>query len=328
MKLTGLHLLLTYKCTFECDHCFVWGSPRQEGVMTVDDVRNILRQARDTRTIQSIYFEGGEPFLYYPILVRGVQMAASMGFHVGIVTNAVWATSVDDALLWLKPFPELIEDLSISSDLFHYDEFLSRNAKNAAAAAERLGIAIGIISVAQPGDVMSPERNAAGTTPAAQPGDVMSPERNAAGTTEPLNSVVGQLPEGESSVMYRGRAACQLVANAKLSPWETFTSCMSEDLREPGRVHLDPFGNLHICQGLVIGNIHQTPLKQICAEYDPESHPIVGPLLAGGPVALVTEYNLPHVVSYADACHLCYESRAALRARFPEVLAPDQMYGV
>ncbi len=20
--LTGLHLLLTYKCTFECDHCF------------------------------------------------------------------------------------------------------------------------------------------------------------------------------------------------------------------------------------------------------------------------------------------------------------------
>jgi hypothetical protein len=302
MKLTGLHLLLTYKCTFECDHCFVWGSPRQEGVMTVDDVRNILRQARDTRTIQS-------PFLYYPILVRGVQMAASMGFHVGIVTNAFWATSVDDALLWLKPFPELIEDLSISSDLFHYDEFLSRNAKNAAAAAERLGIAIGIISVAQPGDVMSPERNAAGTT-------------------EPLNSVVGQLPEGESSVMYRGRAACQLVANAKLSPWETFTSCMSEDLREPGRVHLDPFGNLHICQGLVIGNIHQTPLKQICAEYDPESHPIVGPLLAGGPVALVTEYNLPHVVSYADACHLCYESRAALRARFPEVLAPDQMYGV
>ena len=31
---------------------------------------------------------------------------------------------------------------------------------------------------------------------------------------------------------------------------------------------------------------------------------------------------------YADACHLCYESCRALRGQFPEVLLPDQMYGV
>ncbi len=33
MRLTSLHLILTYQCTFECDHCFVWGSPWQEGTM-------------------------------------------------------------------------------------------------------------------------------------------------------------------------------------------------------------------------------------------------------------------------------------------------------
>ena len=27
MKLSGLHFLLTYRCVYECDHCFVWGSP-------------------------------------------------------------------------------------------------------------------------------------------------------------------------------------------------------------------------------------------------------------------------------------------------------------
>jgi hypothetical protein len=97
---------------------------------------------------------------------------------------------------------------------------------------------------------------------------------------------------------------------------------------EPGRVHLDPLGNLHICQGIVIGNLFEKPLKQICEEYDVDSHPICGLLLAGGPAALVTEYNLPHASSYADACHLCYEARTALRARFPELLKPDQMYGV
>jgi hypothetical protein len=51
-------------------------------------------------------------------------------------------------------------------------------------------------------------------------------------------------------------------------------------------------------------------------------------LLNGGPVALVTEYGLPHEADYADACHLCYEARTALRPRMPAILGPDQMYGV
>jgi hypothetical protein len=41
----------------------------------------------------------------------------------------------------------------------------------------------------------------------------------------------------------------------------------------------------------------------------------------------VTEYGLPHGSGYADACHLCYEARTALRARMPEILGPGQMYG-
>ena len=86
--------------------------------------------------------------------------------------------------------------------------------------------------------------------------------------------------------------------------------------------------NLHICQGISIGNLFKRPLKKIIAEYDPDSHPVCGPLLAGGPAALVGEYALPHGSHYADACHLCYDARLALRGRFPDELAPDQVYGV
>jgi hypothetical protein len=99
-------------------------------------------------------------------------------------------------------------------------------------------------------------------------------------------------------------------------------------LRDPGRVHLDPLGNLHICQGIVLGNLFEKPLTQICAEYDADAHPVCGPLMNGGPVALVAEYGLPHGSDYADACHLCYEARTALRARLPEILRPDQVYGI
>jgi hypothetical protein len=91
---------------------------------------------------------------------------------------------------------------------------------------------------------------------------------------------------------------------------------------------VDPFGNLHICQGISLGNLFRTPLRDVCAGYRPQTHPIIGPLLAGGPAELARRYELPHANAYADACHLCYEARRALRGQFPDILTPNQMYGV
>jgi hypothetical protein len=297
MKITGLHLLLTYQCNFECDHCFVWGGPKQSGVMTLQDIRRILAQGQALGTVEYIYFEGGEPFLYYAVLLQAVREAARLGFQVGLVSNAYWATNLEDAIEWLKPFIGLVQDLSVSSDLFHYDETVSQQSRHATAAAELLGIPVGTICIAQP----------------------QSPEAIPA---------VGQIPIGdESSVMYRGRAAINLAPRAQEQPWEKLVECPYEDLREPGRLHVDPLGYLHICQGITIGNLFEQPLDQIASGFDPEAHPITGPLLAGGPAELVRRYDLAHRAGYADACHLCYESRLALRPQYPQILAPDQMYG-
>ncbi len=295
MKLSGLHILLTYQCTFECDHCFVWGSPRQSGVLTIKQVELILNQAKDAG-LDWIYFEGGEPFLYYAVLVKGVKMAAEMGFHVGIVSNAYWATTVADAAEWLQPFAGRVSDLTVSSDFYHCEKCLGENPQNAMVAAKWMNIPTGMISVAQPEADDAPQTH-------------------------------GQIEE-QGAVMFRGRAARNLAPRAAHEAWEHFAECPHEDLREPGRIHLDPLGNLHICQGLVIGNVFEKSLKEICESYNADAHPICGPLLAGGPVDLVAEYNLPHESTYADACHLCYEMRFALRERFPKILTPDQMYGV
>jgi MoaA/NifB/PqqE/SkfB family radical SAM enzyme len=295
MKLEGLHILLTYQCTYECDHCFVWGSPKQTGTLTLEQIEVILHQAKDAG-VSSVYFEGGEPFLYYAILRAAVHKAADMGFSVGIVSNSYWANSVADATEWLRPFVGRVSDLSVSSDLYHCEACLGERPQNAVVAAKWLGIPTGMISVAQP------------------EGDAKESH--------------GQIAEEESGVMYRGRAAEKLASRVPSYPWERFDSCPHEDLRDPGRVHLDPLGNIHMCQGISIGNVFEKPLKQICDEYDADAHPICGLLLNGGPAALVTEYNLEHASHYADACHLCYEARTMLRARFPELLGPNQIYGV
>ena len=73
--LTQIHFLLTYKCTFECDHCFVFSGPEAEGVFTIGQVENALKQMKETDTVDTAYFEGGEPFLYYPVLLESLSMA-------------------------------------------------------------------------------------------------------------------------------------------------------------------------------------------------------------------------------------------------------------
>lgn len=297
MTLSQLHLLLTWQCTYECDHCFVWGSPWYTDTMTLEQIRDILGQAKELGTIEWIYFEGGEPFLYHPVLVKAIRETVDRNFRAGIVTNGYWATSREDALLWLDPIAGAIGDLSISCDSYHGSDENRERAQTAIAAAQELGIPTGDIAIAEP------------ETPDSRAG-------------------IGQIPLGETAVMYRGRAADMLVERASLKPWLQFTECPHEELRDPDRVHVDPYGNLHVCQGIIIGNMFTRPLAEICRDYDPEAHPVVGPLLQGGPVRLARHYGADHADGYADACHLCYDTRRWLRAQLPEILAPDQMYGV
>lgn len=297
MSLKGLHLLLTYQCTLECDHCFVWSSPEARGTMSLANVREILHQAEDLGGIEWIFFEGGEPFLFYPLLRKSVHLAARKGFRVGLVSNGYWATGIREAKEALRPFRREVQDLSISSDLYHWDAEDGRLAENATAAARALGIPSSVLTVAQPEDADAARR-------------------------------VGQLPPGVSAVMYRGRAADRLVSRARLRPWTEMTRCPYENLRDPERVHIDPEGEVHLCQGISLGNVFERPLRELVGEYDPDTHPIAGPLLEGGPVALVRRYRVAHRRTYADACHLCDETRRALRRRFPAILRPNQMYGI
>lgn len=294
----SLHILLTYKCLYECEHCFVWGSPQQTGVFTIDCLHEAFLQARDCQSIRELYFEGGETFVYYPVLLRAIATAAHMGFATGIVSNGYWASSVGDARVWLEPLVEAgLNKIEISVDDYHGDDHASDKHPALVAAAE-LGLPAASIAVSPPTCHTGPGQAETGA------------------------------PFSNGDVMFRGRAAKTLTKGLSRWPWQTFTRCPHEKLATPGRVHLDPFGNVHLCQGLLAGNIFQEPLRQILANYDPEKHPIVGPLLQGGPARLVEQYGLEAATGYVDACHLCYCGRESLRARFASQLGPDQMYGV
>ncbi len=260
--------------------------------MTFRQVNQLLNEAKKLGTVEWVWFEGGEPFLYYQIMLKGLGKAAEMGFKTGVLSNAYWATCLEDALEWLRTLAALgVANLGLSSDPYHGEDLEAERVRNGVEAALKLDMRVNVMA------------------------------------TTKLPEKLVRLPGGASELMYRGRAAEKLLEEAPRKAWSEFKECPYEDLANPQRVHVDPLGYVHVCQGLTIGNAWQRPFSEIIKTYDPSNHPVIQPLLEGGPVALVEKFGLSHEEKCADACHLCYMARLALRKRFPRLLAPDQMYG-
>ena len=238
--------------------------------------------------------------MFYPIMLEGIKMARNRGFQVGVVTNAYFATNDKDIEIWLKPLCELgIGDLSISNDPYHYQDETENPAIYVQKVALRLNMPVKEIRIEKPSFTTGVDEEANKGKP-----------------------VIG------GSTMLRGRAVEKLLAGLSQRCWEDFIECPYEDLESPKRVHLDPYGNIHVCQGISIGNAWEEPLSELVTKYDAGSHPICSPLVRGGPALLAREYEVEHEDKYVDACHFCYMIRLKLLDRFPQYLAPKQVYGL
>ncbi len=299
--ISQIHFLLTYMCTLECEHCFVCSSPSAEGTFTPSQISEVLDQAGRLGTVDTVYFEGGEPFLFYPILLDSIRLAKERGFAVGIVTNGYFATSDENARVFLNPIRDLgVADFSVSDDIFHYEDRQDNAARRASRVAQEIGL---------PAMVLALDPGGSG------------PDQKASIKEERKSVITG------GSIMFRGRAAARLSRNAEMKDWRQFTTCPYEDLVNPSRLHVDPQGNLQICQGICLGNIWKRPLDELVRDYEPALHPICGPLTRGGPAELarVLGYTAPSE-GVADACHLCWLARKACREKFPGILGPAQVY--
>jgi hypothetical protein len=311
VSLEGIHFLATYRCTYACDHCFVWGSPSAEDAMTLAQITSVIDQGAELG-ITDVYFEGGEPTLAYPVVLAAAGHARQRGLDVGIVSNCFWATSVADAKVWLAPFAEIgVADLSLSSYAYFVEDANESQLRDAVLGARELGIPVSVLEVGSPADI---------GVPGACSGDV-----------------------GE--VMHKGRAAVALAPARASRPPETLTTCPFEDFTDPGRAHVGPDGELQVCQGISAGNVFAggdgpatagdlaSPrpggLAAVLDAYDPHARPVIREIVAGGPWALAQAVgHTPLRSRYADECHLCYEVRAGLRAagRYLQVCAPGQCY--
>jgi hypothetical protein len=100
-------LILSYKCSAECRHCIYACSQRWNAdCISEENLEKILRQLsgkmlssplgpRTTSLNHGLHFTGGEPFLFFDLLCKAVEMAEKFRIPSTFVeTNCFWA--VDD----------------------------------------------------------------------------------------------------------------------------------------------------------------------------------------------------------------------------------------
>lgn len=316
-------LMLTDWCNAACASCYLSCSPAETGWMDLD----LAMTAWEGLVAASphgcgVHLSGGEPFGRFDLLLALARSARREGLGPleSVETNAFWATGERDIRDRLGALDAAgMGRLAISADPFHQQFVpIERPRRLARIARERLGP--GRVRVRWE-DWLADGFDLAGLDPHRRR-EVFADYL--AGGRDRLNA----------------RAADRLGPVLPGQPVEHFEqrSCREALLRSK-HVHVLPDGTVMpgVCAGIALGRVVRGrpgsvgELWRALAE-DADRRPVLGALLAGGPVALAQRTGpdgfQPDPAGYPSACALCWSVRKTrFRAGHDSgELAPSRLY--
>ncbi|MHA1449642.1 MAG: radical SAM protein [Candidatus Hodarchaeales archaeon] len=321
MVLKSIDLLITFECPAKCSHCSYKAGPLRKGHMTAVDINLYLAESTIYHQIQSITIHGGEPFLYYDLMLHAVKRAEQLGIsRVGVITNSFWAKTGEIAGSKLAALKKAgLTSITFSTDVFHQQYIPVEYVENAVLAAAQIKIDQIYVDSYYLENQNDPDNFNDQT-------DTLLKRLN---RFRKLDNVIFN----KYKVVFEGRAAelPERVINRELIP---FGKCplpfwMEGDFNNPETVEIDHEGNVTLCPGICIGNAKDNSLEEILKSHDLQKHPVLSLVAEHGPVGLyklAKEHGLRFERGYVDECHLCYEMRRFLHIEFPRHLAPAACY--
>jgi len=267
------------------------------------------------------HISGGEVFLQkdsFLHIVRNIRKYFKGS--IGISTNAFWAKDNDSAQRIVQESIEAgITGIAVSTDHYHKDYIPTQYVQNAVDAIEASGLQTHCY-------VMG-----------ARTGDTDS-DTDINAETERLAAIVKgekQIPLAPTTIRSIGKGSLINTPKNKGIPdgkCTELSTCLGDrDPFKPAMVWIDVYGNVMICYGIIIGNVHKTRFADIISNYDAESNPITSIIKDFGPKGLydLTEnLQLSPPKSYFDECDICYQNRGLLQNRYPDILGPKECYPV
>ncbi|HJP32433.1 MAG TPA: radical SAM protein [Candidatus Latescibacteria bacterium] len=312
-------LLFSYKCTIACRHCLFSCSPKLPGVrVSLDDGVEFLRQLRQTDRV--VHIAGGEAMMFYEEMLAICRAAREQGCEPHFFeTNASWC--VDDDVTRTRY--EALRDAGlvgalISADPYH-QTFVSPERRHRAWrwAAEIFGRE----NVA--GEDLSLER-------LQELRRIGRDEKQLAEyTREHAPNLVGRAGESLSS-FFPDRPLDELADDPLWHGTSGDQSCRTEfDADEMWEIHIDPYGNIQTCCGIIVGNAREKPLVEWMQRGFHVGNELVNRAYQRGPLAILEvaeEHGYEPREGYPQKCGLCWEVRKFLRPHFPETFGPAEIY--
>jgi hypothetical protein len=319
MQLTGVDLLLTFRCPSQCKHCVYKAGPNRSGHMSRDDIQRWLSELKTSQPLEGLTVHGGEPTVYFDTLCFALHSAKQLEIPKrGIITNGYWATTDQTAqnrLLKLKRAG--LTRITFSVDSFHQEFIPFKNVHKGIEAASSIGFNhIWVDS---------------------QFLELEHPTNDYDIKTQKMLDALTDLKNIEISkyqVDFEGRAAETLAELVPPNPRIPKGKCqtpywLGKSLKEPKAIEIDYEGNVTLCPGICIGNANTTSISSLLSKYDSFDNVIIQRLAEKGPIGLLDlakKQGLRITQKFVNECHLCYEMRKLLRAYYPQFLQPAQCY--
>jgi hypothetical protein len=312
-------LIFTYRCTIACKHCLFNCSPRQPDVcMGLEDGVEFLRQLRATDRV--VHIAGGEAMMYYRRMLAICQMANEEGNASHFFeTNASWCTDDDVTRRRYEQLKQAgLLGVFISADPYH-QTFVSPQRRH---RAYRWAV-----------EIFGGENVAAADLSVEQLSELRKIGRDHQLLGEYSRGHAPRLVGRAGDVLARFYHNRPLEALAEDSLWHggaTGRSCRSEfDSDEMWEIHIDPYGNIQTCCGIIVGDAHEEPVLQWMERGLYTDNDLVRMAYERGPYAyleLAIQHGYQPREGYPQKCNLCWEVRKFLRPRFPDTFGPAEIY--
>ncbi|WXG47134.1 MAG: radical SAM protein [Candidatus Atabeyarchaeum deiterrae] len=324
VKLKGIDLLPTYRCTSRCRHCTYRSSPQLTGEMESTDAKRYVEDAAQNG-IEWIWVGGGEPFLCRDLLPDVALAAKEFNIpDVYMVTNAYWAKTNEEALGELRLLKEVgMTVLGISIDAFHQENIPLEHVRNLLAAANKVGLKRIEVSGQFLGSIdfdigfnRTTEKNLKLLEEEGYFEGVTAKREVLRLTGRAADMLSTYLPAKSEEELKDGK--CDL------------TWLPVESHKKLNAVEIDWQGNVTTCPGICIGNARKKGLSKILEDYDYREHPIIKTIVDEGPYGLLQQAKRNGYTTmkkmYVDACHMCYKARKSLTRLYPGLLKPMTCY--
>lgn len=257
--LENIGMLITYQCQVACPHCIVEAGPERCEKVDPAEARDWLRQAAAYKSgeIKGVSLTGGEPFYEIESFRNIMEFGDSAGLFMTAVTNAYWATSLQDAVEVLSSVPAL-KMLGISTDVYHQQFIEFERVAHAIRAAEMLHIPVQI-------SVCTDNKQDPGYQ------EIMQKLLRITGKdtidtvmTYAVGRAAAMLPQEHHRVAEPPVSACTAAGSPIIFPDGRVIACIG------------PLINLASGHHLVLGNLRETSLEEILnrAQLNPILHTI------------------------------------------------------